>query len=348
MKTSAVFTIILLLIIGSTTCLAANWIAIDKTQKSQLFYDKDNFFVNPNGIIVVPLRWVYSEAQAEGSISYKSSIDSVMIDCNKGTLHIEEVLFLDGNDNKLGTKKIDKTVKDSPHAQKIVSYFCKISKSSQGDKPNPDNDSGGSLGTGFIIDKNGYIVSCNHVIEGKNTITGHVGHQDVKLKVVKTDSRNDIALLKMDLEPQTYLKFRRGKSIRPGEECFALGFPLAGLLAQEVNVTTGIISASSGLGNDISILQMTAPVQPGNSGGPLLDKNGAICGLVTSKLNAVRIAAATGDIPQNINFALNSLIIKLFLDSNSIDYEEFTSEEKEDLATIVEKSRDAIVLIYAR
>ena len=113
-----------------------------------------------------------------------------------------------------------------------------------------------------------------------------------------------------------------------------VGFPLHGLLASEANVTTGTISALAGLGNDTRFLQITAPVQPGNSGGPLLDQSGNIVGVVVSKLDTMRIAKATGDIPQNINFAINGTVAKAFLDATSVEYETSASSNSMGAAEI--------------
>lgn len=100
-----------------------------------------------------------------------------------------------------------------------------------------------------------------------------------------------------------------------------VGFPLHGVLASEANVTTGTVSALAGIRNDTRFLQITAPVQPGNSGGPLLDQNGQIVGITVSKLDTLKLAKATGDISQNINFAINGGVAKSFLDSQSVEYE---------------------------
>jgi hypothetical protein len=92
-------------------------------------------------------------------------------------------------------------------------------------------------------------------------------------------------------------------------------FPLHGLLASEANVTTGTVSALAGIGNDARFLQMTVPVQPGNSGGPLLDLEGRVVGVVVGKLDALKIASVTGDIPQNVNFAIKAEVVRSFLDA---------------------------------
>ena len=91
--------------------------------------------------------------------------------------------------------------------------------------------------------------------------------------------------------------------------------------AEPLLLTTGTVSGLAGIRNDTRVLQMTAPIQPGNSGGPLLDQSGQIVGIVVSKLDAVMFAKATGDIPQNINFAINGAVAKSFLDANSVEYE---------------------------
>jgi S1-C subfamily serine protease len=98
------------------------------------------------------------------------------------------------------------------------------------------------------------------------------------------------------------------------------GFPLAGLLASGGNATIGNITALAGLANDSRFLQISAPVQPGNSGGPLLDRSGNVVGVVVAKLNALDIASVTGDIPQNVNFAIKASVAVAFLDAQHVDH----------------------------
>ncbi|TFG62421.1 MAG: serine protease [Nitrospirales bacterium] len=145
------------------------------------------------------------------------------------------------------------------------------------------------------------------------------------LTVVGTDENNDLAVLTLPAPVSGVARFRAGRTIRPGDGIVVVGFPLPGLLASEANVTTGTVSALAGVGNDTRFLQIAAPLQSGNSGGPLLDGSGHIVGLVVSKLNAIYLAKATGEIPQNINFAIKDTIAKSFLDSQSVEYETETS-----------------------
>jgi serine protease Do len=79
-----------------------------------------------------------------------------------------------------------------------------------------------------------------------------------------------------------------------------------------------VVSSLTGIGDDISRIQISTPVQPGNSGGPLLDRFGNAVGVVVSKLNAARVMQATSDIPQNVNFAIKASVAISFLEANNV------------------------------
>lgn len=189
-------------------------------------------------------------------------------------------------------------------------------------------------GTGFVVSANGHIVTNNHVIDGcvgdiKGNLTGEAA---MVLRVVSTDTNNDLALLQA---PSTTI-FKdfariRDRSFRSGDSVVAIGFPYHGLLSSDFTVTTGIVSSLSGMRNDTRFLQISAPVQPGNSGGPLFDTTGQIVGVVTGKIPGLRIAAATGDIPENINFAIKTGALRDFLDNSVVPYQ--TAEPKGELKT---------------
>ena len=189
-------------------------------------------------------------------------------------------------------------------------------------------------GTGFVISRQGHVLTNSHVIDGCTTIRTTNEGRKKQLTVVGTDPENDLAVLQLPTPIPGVARFREGRNIRPGDGVVVVGFPLPGLLASEANVTTGTVSALAGIGNDTRFLQITAPVQPGNSGGPLLDQSGQVVGIVVSKLNALTIAKATGDIPQNINFAINGAVAKSFLNSHSVEYEAGASSKRMESAEI--------------
>ena len=100
--------------------------------------------------------------------------------------------------------------------------------------------------------------------------------------VVTKNVRSDLALLKADAAPSSIAVFRGGPAPKLGDPVVAFGFPLPGLLSSEGNVSTGILSAMSGIRNDVRFVQISAPVQPGSSGGPLLDSSGHVIGIVVA------------------------------------------------------------------
>ena len=170
-------------------------------------------------------------------------------------------------------------------------------------------------GTGFAVGQDGQIVTNHHVVADCAEVRVRpAGQEAVAGEVIARDRGNDLALLRSPARlPAAIL--RSGGGIRAGDSVVAVGFPLPGLLAAEANVTTGIVSALAGIGNDPRFLQMTVPVQPGNSGSPLLDLEGRVVGIVVGKLDALKVASVTGDIPQNVNFAIKADVVRSFLNS---------------------------------
>jgi len=121
-------------------------------------------------------------------------------------------------------------------------------------------------------------------------------------------------------EPDAFARLRGGRGARAGEPVVAVGFPLSGLLSTDPIVTTGIISALSGTGNDRRRIQTTTPLQPGSSGGPLLGENGSLVGVAVGGLDALKIAEFLGDIPQNVNFAISAGTLQSFLNARGVPY----------------------------
>lgn len=184
--------------------------------------------------------------------------------------------------------------------------------------PKPPAQGGESFGTGFFVTEVGHALTNHHVIEGCRAVGLVMDGRFVPASVVRSDERNDLSLLRVQLnQPVPFARFRGGSSLaRPGDGVVVAGFPLPTVLQNGLNVTVGNVSSLAGLGGNTALVQITAPVQPGNSGGPLFDMHGTIIGVVVSKLNAQRIAQSTGDIPQNINFAVHGSVARLFVESS--------------------------------
>ncbi|QOG08072.1 trypsin-like peptidase domain-containing protein [Aureimonas sp. OT7] len=203
-------------------------------------------------------------------------------------------------------------------------------------------DVGGELdasGSGFVV-SNGWVLTNAHVARTCRSVA--VGSFGTASKVV-VDDENDLALLKVDADLGRPLPLVTGKP-RLGEDVLALGYPLRSILADSLNVTRGNISSLLGLMNDPNYLQISAAVQPGNSGGPVIDLAGRVVGIVTAKLNAVAVADITGDIPQSINFAIRPDVAARFLDENGIAFVAADMDAAlETVPDATEKTADSVV-----
>jgi trypsin-like peptidase len=202
-----------------------------------------------------------------------------------------------------------------------------------------------SSGSGIAIGTGGEVLTNSHVIEGCANITAQLADKIEAATVLARDDRNDLAVIRTKSVIGTAAIFREGASVRPGDTVVAMGYPLSGLLATTANVSVGTVSALAGLNDDSRYLQISAPVQPGNSGGPLLDTSGHLVGIVTAKLNAVRVARFTGDVPQNVNFAIKADIAKTFLDSRNIKYQSARSDQQMPPADIADIGRPFTVYL---
>ena len=198
-------------------------------------------------------------------------------------------------------------------------------------------------GSGFRVSERGHVLTNAHVVRGCHEV--RVGPETPVL-VVARDDASDLDLLE---EPAgrtgAIARFREGRGVRPGDSIIVVGFPLRGIVASEPSVTLGNVSALAGPGDDRRLFQITAPVQPGNSGGPVLDMAGNAVGVVIAKLDAIAIAQATGDIPQNVNFAIGAGVARAFLDAENVPYETAPSEPTRMAADIAASARGFTVSI---
>ncbi len=196
------------------------------------------------------------------------------------------------------------------------------------------------FGTGFFVSAEGHILTNNHVVDGCKSLATTDG---AILSVVSRNKAADLALLNSNIKPPSVAMF--GSSLHVGDAVMAFGFPLPGLLTPEGNSTNGIISALSGPKGDLNLIQITAPVQPGNSGGPLVDQYDRVVGVIVAKLDALEVAKVTGDIPQNVNFAIKNNLVTAFLDSTEIPYRTSSSTPAMGWPTVARAEKNMSVAI---
>jgi S1-C subfamily serine protease len=166
-----------------------------------------------------------------------------------------------------------------------------------------------SSGTGFVVAAD-QVLTNQHVVDGCDRILARTadGRWLAAVPPARVDAALDLALLSIPGNPGPVLPFRAAPAVRRGESVVAYGFPLAGLLSADPKLTRGEINALAGLRNDANNFQISAEVQPGNSGGPLLDMQGNIVGVVVSKLDSRRVQNV-----DNVNFAVKGEAAQAFL-----------------------------------
>jgi len=155
-------------------------------------------------------------------------------------------------------------------------------------------------GSGFFISGDGYIATAAHVVADGTKVSVVVGQNTLDARIVVQSASVDLAILKVDLSPSAWIEIADQSSGKLGDPVFTIGFPVADLLGAQPVYSEGVISAESGIDGDVSILQISAPIQPGNSGGPLVLHDGRVIGVVTSSAAIGAFLRRTGTLPQNV------------------------------------------------
>lgn len=170
-------------------------------------------------------------------------------------------------------------------------------------------------GTGFIVDGNGATITSFHVIEGAKKIIAKCGEKEpVVATVVSTNQMVDVALLATNISNSPYLNIARPRSVSVGQKVFTYGFPVTQILGNEPKFTDGSISSLSGIGGEQSYLQISVPVQPGNSGGPVVSESGEVVGIVAAGAAIEPFLKNAGTLPQNVNWAVKAEYAALMFD----------------------------------
>lgn len=226
------------------------------------------------------------------------------------------------------------------------SYIDRLGKPIYQADPFPKEGKGNkSSGTAFWVSRNGQAITNHHVVDG----CGHlkVSGSETSVKVQATDQVNDLALLQTDQKPETVMAIAKTpEATRQGDEIVVFGFPLNSVLSSGGNLTPGVVSAVTGLGNNTNQIQITAAIQPGSSGSPVLNRKGEIIGVVAMKLDDRGLVRATGQVGQSVNFAVSGTTLRSFLSVNNVDYKTkglFSGDKS--LPDIADDARKATLIV---
>jgi len=164
-----------------------------------------------------------------------------------------------------------------------------------------------SSGTCFVVTPDGHAITNNHVVDGGREIKLRLSDgREFAAAVQSRSTSTDLALLKIDATELAYLSLGDARSERVGAEVFTVGYPVTAILGDDIKFTDGVISSLSGIGGEMAFMQITVPIQPGNSGGPLVNDNGNVVGVTTSTAAVGTFLKHAGTLPQNINWAVKA------------------------------------------
>jgi len=201
-------------------------------------------------------------------------------------------------------------------------------------------------GTGFFITDAGYLISNYHVVKDAAKVRLLTGAGLLDAMVVKVDTANDLALLKTDgaFKP---LPIAASRTVKLGSTVATVGFPDIGLQGFAPKLAKGEIASLAGAADDPRYFQVSVPVQPGNSGGALVDAHGNVVGIVAAKLDASVALAASGALPENVNYAVKSSLLLSFLESVPDVAAQLKEPNTKDEAfeDAVKSAQDAAVLV---
>ena len=168
----------------------------------------------------------------------------------------------------------------------------------------------GATGTAFIVDPSGVLLTAHHVIEQATSISVSCnGRAPIAATVTSSSPTIDLAVLTAasDLGTDKFLRLSLTQQPALGDNVFTVGYPIPGLLGRDPKYTNGTVSALSGIRGDASFLQISVPIQPGNSGAPLVNEAGDVIGVVIATADAPMFFETTDSLPQNINWAVKSI-----------------------------------------
>lgn len=245
------------------------------------------------------------------------------------------------------SREPSQSIANHVHTQCMRGNFGRLREGAQaaagerGETPaRPPLAAGRRGGSGFVV--GGRIATNHHVVNGGSRITVHFADgRSSRARVEASDPEADLAILRTDTDSVPRGLPLASAEAGMGAQVFTLGFPLTNIMGANAKLSTGIVNSQTGLRDDPRAYQVSVPVQGGNSGGPLLNLRGEVVGVITAKLAAERVYRSTGDLPQNVNYAVKVRYLLPLLSGTGDVLEAGAA----DLETLVERIKPAVVRI---
>ncbi len=216
--------------------------------------------------------------------------------------------------------RTENTAKKFVAAAKKAGLSCGVSPNVAKSTPIPSNEKFKvASGTGFFVSDEGHIITNHHVIDGCGDVKVHIKGQTFVSTKIADDIRNDLAILKISQKPGHVFPLSTNSPF-PLQDIIVAGFPFGERVSSSLKFTQGIVSSVSGIGNDYSQIQIDAALQPGNSGGPILDEFGNVVAVAVAKLSLEKILKDFGVVPENTNFGVKASAVKNLMEGNQISF----------------------------
>jgi S1-C subfamily serine protease len=201
-------------------------------------------------------------------------------------------------------------------------------------------------GSGIIVNDEGYILTNAHVVKSCKSIAVKPLNADaLSAKLDAVDPKNDLALIKTTAGNGNPAQFRpESNPAKLGETIGVIGYPLTDFLSAEPKATFGQVNSVAGAGNDYTLLQISAPIQPGNSGSPVLDASGNVIGIVVSQATPTQ-GSKSAIIPQNVNFAIRGELAQIFMQAHGVRFKVGDHKKKLRTDEIADEGQKSTVLI---
>ena len=206
-----------------------------------------------------------------------------------------------------------------------------------------------AYGSGFFISTDGYFVTNFHVIDNAKEINVRVDGNIYKASVVLTDRKNDLAILKLQGNFEA-LHVRGSKSLRVADHVSTVGFPNIKAQGFRAKYSEGSVAALTGFNDDVGTMQISVPIQPGNSGGALVDRQGYVVGVIVSRLNKMHAIENSNFIPENVSYAVKgTALLNLIealpdLEEKLINKAEGTQKTESDIAEYVARATGLVAI----
>lgn len=230
-------------------------------------------------------------------------------------------------------------VASKPQQDGVGGAGADVSKPSPPPVPQPARREETGSGTAFVVRRDGTMLTNAHVVED---CAGLALADGTVVRVVAADGKRDLALVRAARPFEAALAFRRDQTIDHGERVHVFGYPYYRLVSESLNITDGIVTSLTGLRGRTVEFQISANMQPGNSGGPVLDDGGRVIGVAVAVLNSLAVARVTGSLPQGINYAIRGQVADAFLLENGIVSDKQASTGGRDLREIARQASELV------